>query len=902
MSATIASMLVSIGADITEFEKSLEDASKSMEKLGKRLTDIGKDLSLYVTAPLAGIGAAAIKMAADMEQSRIAFTTLLGSAEKAGKFLSELADFASKTPFEFVGLQETAKRLMALGFEAKDVIPVMTAVGDAVAGLGGGQEKIDRVTLALGQMKAKGKVSAQEMNQLAEAGIPGWDMLAKKIGVSIPEAMKLAEQGAISSAGAIPAILEGMNEKFGGLMDKQSKTFWGVWSNLKDSITLLLVDIGNSIMETFDLKDVLSSVLDFVNSFKAWWAELSPPVKDSIIIIAGLAAAFGPLMVTIGSVIKVFGLLSKTLSTVLNMNPYVLAIGALIAAGVMLYKHWDEVVHYASVAWNNIKLGTLTAIEAVLKGYEKFLGWIPGLGSALDKAIGYVENLKDETKKHMKESQKAWEDHLKKPVEDAGETIESATKKATKSVVEIAGKFKDHSADIEVLSRQLKNAGFVLEDYTKDLKDWKKPGEDQEKILDRLQKALGKHNEELGRSVRAQNLLQGETGAMIQTLENAGFNVDDLKEKIITLSDSIDNQASFVLAVNKRWGEYQEYLGKSIVSSNDFNTTMFELNNQLELADKLHQTLGSDFDATRAKTDLIRKAIEDFTKSGKASEEQILALKNQLQTLKIEGAFAVQGFSDFAINEFIEVKKAIEDNLSSALADAIMGEDVDWEKLWKEGMLKMILEDLIKYLIQVAIAATGVKAAIASIFGVDVAAGAAGGAAAGTAAGAAAGTGATAAGTGAGAGAAAGGSSLWSIAAIAALVYGIEQSGAIDTISKGWNEFINEFLKDPVQWLDERWNLEEFEKKSGIPGLDDDLNSLGDIADWLGFAHGGIVTGPTRAIIGEAGPEAVIPLDRLDDFMGGGSQTIIIDLDGRTIAKRTVQHMPSVLRLQGVPV
>src|SRR5690606_3529735 len=115
-------------------------------------------------------------------------------------------------------------RLMALGFAAEEVIPMMRSLGNAAAGLGGSAELIDRLSLALGQMRAKGKVSAEEMRQLAEAGIPAWEMLAKAIGVSIPAAMEMAQKGAISAAKAVPVIVAGMNDRFAGLMENFSKT------------------------------------------------------------------------------------------------------------------------------------------------------------------------------------------------------------------------------------------------------------------------------------------------------------------------------------------------------------------------------------------------------------------------------------------------------------------------------------------------------------------------------------------------------------------------------------------------------------------------------------------------------------------------------------------------------
>ena len=174
------------GQPIEEIVGKYTRLSDTMGPLGRSMTDLGKNLSMYVTLPMVGAAGAALKLAGDFEQTKIAFDTMLGSGVEAQAFLEELEAFAASTPFEFRDLTDAAKKMMALGFSAEQVIPTLTAIGDSVAGLGGGAEMINRVTLALGQMQAKGKVSAQEMQQLAEAGIPAWQMLADKIGVSIP--------------------------------------------------------------------------------------------------------------------------------------------------------------------------------------------------------------------------------------------------------------------------------------------------------------------------------------------------------------------------------------------------------------------------------------------------------------------------------------------------------------------------------------------------------------------------------------------------------------------------------------------------------------------------------------------------------------------------------------------
>ena len=197
---------------------------------------------------LGGLAAAGIKAASDYQQANIAFTTMLGSAEKSTKFLQEMRDFAAKTPFELPDLLTGARRLMAMGFAAEEIKPMLTAVGDAAAGLGVGAEGVNRITLALGQMKAKGKVSGEEMRQLAEAGIPAWNYLAQAAGKSTAEMMKLGEQGAIPAEQAIQVLIHGMEKGigtargFGGMMDQQSRTMAGLMSTLKDTVRNAFVD------------------------------------------------------------------------------------------------------------------------------------------------------------------------------------------------------------------------------------------------------------------------------------------------------------------------------------------------------------------------------------------------------------------------------------------------------------------------------------------------------------------------------------------------------------------------------------------------------------------------------------------------------------------------------------
>ncbi len=235
----------SVGRSLEGMTRNAESANKSMGFLGNAITGVfqglGQQIFQKMQQGLAMLGDMAIGFNAKMEQARIGFTTMLGSAQKAEKFIDELLDFSKATPFQFEGLQKSANLIMAMGFEAKEVIPLLTAAGDAVAALGAGEDAVFRVVYALGQMRAAGRVTGQDMMQLASIGIPAWKMLADSMGLTVQQAKLMAEQGKIDAETAIKAITTAIEEgNMGGMMAAQSQTFEGAMSTVKDSVTILI--------------------------------------------------------------------------------------------------------------------------------------------------------------------------------------------------------------------------------------------------------------------------------------------------------------------------------------------------------------------------------------------------------------------------------------------------------------------------------------------------------------------------------------------------------------------------------------------------------------------------------------------------------------------------------------
>ena len=276
-----------------ELSPALRSATADLERLARApaavaggFLRLGSQLGMTVFGlqqlgrTVTGIGSGLFSFNARMEQTAVAFTTLLGSAQRANQILGELQQFAARTPFEFPELAQSVRLMSAFGFEAERLIPTLQSVGDAVSALGGGSFELNRVVVALGQMQAKGRVSAEEMLQLTEVGIPAWDILAEKIGKSTSEVQKMTERGLIPANQAIDMLVEGMGERFAGAMEAQSRTFTGLMSTLRDNVNMAL---GRIMAPAFEVaKDNLEDLVAFLNSpeFDAWADEMAEGAEE----------------------------------------------------------------------------------------------------------------------------------------------------------------------------------------------------------------------------------------------------------------------------------------------------------------------------------------------------------------------------------------------------------------------------------------------------------------------------------------------------------------------------------------------------------------------------------------------------------------------------------------------
>ena len=210
-----------------------------------------------------------INLADSYSSAQIGFSTLLG--EEGGQAMMDDIDvFAKATPFKTSNVISNVQKMMAYGWDASRVISDMETIGDAAAATGKGDQGLESIVYALSEIRSKGKLSTQELNQLASAGIKAKAYLAEGLGYGTDDKgmAKLAkdlEAGAIGANQAVELILQGMQE-FDGMMDKTAnETVEGLWSQIEDTFEInVFRRWGQGLQD--GAKKGFGSIVDLLNS------------------------------------------------------------------------------------------------------------------------------------------------------------------------------------------------------------------------------------------------------------------------------------------------------------------------------------------------------------------------------------------------------------------------------------------------------------------------------------------------------------------------------------------------------------------------------------------------------------------------------------------------------------
>lgn len=413
-----------------------------------------------ITAALGGMISGIYEAGKQAMRTRLSFQTMMQDIQAGNKMYEDLVNFANTTPFGD-GAVQAGRLLLAMGIEAKNVLPTMQAVGNAVASMGGSDEQLLSVARALGQIQSKGKLSAEEMNQLAEQGINGFGLLAKATGVSEQELRKLSEGGRLLSQDVMPVLIKQLGDDFAGAMDKISETSGGKFDNLAADMQTNIAKIGVW-MEPF---------FSWIADLSKWAAEQLFWIGEKLGGIVEWVGKFGNLLAKIPGISQALTLVSSILSllwdTTKKFFDWLGEVFGVMAQGFdKLAKQFDEST----------------------KPFRDFVSWaengirsIFGLETAADKAAAATADL-------SKEADKGSES-----IKSLTQQAESFTTKMTESEIMLSA-VENRVSELSKAKTKL-NEDFVewklsLDEYNKKMQENEKEMIEARAVLDEYKRGL----------------------------------------------------------------------------------------------------------------------------------------------------------------------------------------------------------------------------------------------------------------------------------------------------------------------------------------------------------------------------------------------------------------------------
>ena len=293
----MSALTVTLGADITSLKRAMAGATElvgaSARRMGKitgaGLAGVGKGGMVAMTAGIGaamagaaaavGVGMKSVTAAADFEQTKVAFATLIGDAAKAEATLAKLRELGAATPFEFPELADAGRKLIAFGESADTVPETLRRIGDVSAGV---QAPISEIAELYGKARVQGRLFAEDVNQLTGRGIPIIGELARQFGVSDSQVKKLVETGQVGFPQIEQAFVSMTSKggQFSGMMEAQSKTTSGLFSTLKDTFNEVFLTLGQPINDA--LRPLIEQAIGLVATLTPMAAEAGKRIKEAV--------------------------------------------------------------------------------------------------------------------------------------------------------------------------------------------------------------------------------------------------------------------------------------------------------------------------------------------------------------------------------------------------------------------------------------------------------------------------------------------------------------------------------------------------------------------------------------------------------------------------------------------
>ena len=314
---------------------------------------------------LTGVIRESSEAAASMQRLNTVFGVLLQSQAKGSALLGEVTQFANATPMNVPELANATRVLLAYGESSTTVMDTLRRLGNIAAGTG---QRIDEIATLIGKARQAGRLYGDDLNRLNDRGIPLTATLAKNFGITSMEVRKLVEQGRVGFSALDDAIKTVTNEGglFYGMLEKTSKDYGGVMSNLEDNILTAKKAFGAPINNA--LVPVMLDTIEMLQQMKPQFAELGEAMAP---VVASLATAFKDMLAWIAENGK------QVLALVQTYGPLVakaLALATAVKAAQMVFGALSAIVRGIT--------GTISGFTSIVTAAATA---VTNLGSTLDR-------------------------------------------------------------------------------------------------------------------------------------------------------------------------------------------------------------------------------------------------------------------------------------------------------------------------------------------------------------------------------------------------------------------------------------------------------------------------------------------------------------------------------------
>lgn len=332
-------------------------------------------LAAFSIVAVVSFGKAVMKASADMELLKKGLAFTLGNTG-AQKLIENMQTLGEKSAYNSNQLIPLARAWITVGDNAQTATAKMKKIVDCASAYGLTEDQMSRVNLALTQMQAKGKVSSEEMRQLAEAGVPAWQLLSTAMGKPVNELQNLAAQGKLTQS-SIDMLFDGMAKKTQGATNSMANTMEAKFSNIQEAVTNSFAAIGDIIAQGFGVSDILTLAGNLAEGMKQHFQNIRDNakqigVKNAIVKeLQGISPVAAAVFNGIATIIYVVtSALYKHRDAALAVGKAIL--GIWIAAKTIIGV--STIINTLVEAWKSLKAATDLAKAAVVAFRSTSLG------------------------------------------------------------------------------------------------------------------------------------------------------------------------------------------------------------------------------------------------------------------------------------------------------------------------------------------------------------------------------------------------------------------------------------------------------------------------------------------------------------------------------------------------